>query len=196
VPRNSDHKGRVATICVHNPRWEGWWRRKRGCRTSRGFREVRRGAADIGRVRFYIAGGRVLILKTSHAFHQNSTKYLASTPCQAPFRPPEIPNPLSFVAPAQIVHTHLYGKIYFVRLLFAFCEVLQSEHQTKTRIGTKTPTRSSSFCTQRGPGSRSRRCPRASDTKPKACPNWLISRGMVEISQSSSRNFSPPSEFK
>jgi hypothetical protein len=26
--------------------------------------------------------------------------------------------------------------------------------------------------------------------------NWLISRRMAEISHSSSRNFSPPSEFK
>ena len=47
-----------------------------------------------------------------------------STPCQAPFRPPEIPNPLSFVAPAQLVHTYVYGNKYFVRLSFAFYEVL------------------------------------------------------------------------
>src|SRR5208337_1187619 len=45
----------------------------------------------------------------------------SSTPCQAPFEPPEIAEPLSYVVPARNVLTHLYGKQYFVRRLYAHC---------------------------------------------------------------------------
>jgi len=40
-------------------------------------------------------------------------------PCQAPFEPPEIAETLSHVAFAHYVRTYLYGKQYFVRLLYA-----------------------------------------------------------------------------
>ena len=40
-------------------------------------------------------------------------------PCQAPFCLPKIPEPLSFVASAQLVRTYWYSKKYFVRPLFA-----------------------------------------------------------------------------
>ena len=40
--------------------------------------------------------------------------------CQAHFGLPEIPEPLSFVVPAMIVHTYVYSKKYVVRPLFAF----------------------------------------------------------------------------
>jgi len=44
----------------------------------------------------------------------------SSTPCQAPFEPPEIAEPLSYVLSARHVRTYLYGKQYFVRLLYAY----------------------------------------------------------------------------
>ena len=76
-------------------------------------RALRRGSTQPEAGRLAICAEREDHATLDHAsFH--------STPCQAPFRPPEIPNPLSFVAPAQLVHTYVYGNKYFVRPLFAF----------------------------------------------------------------------------
>ena len=78
-------------------------------------RALRRGSTQTEAGRFAICAER-----EDHATLDHAAFY--STPCQAPFHPPEIPNPLSFVAPAQRVHTYVYAKQYFVRLLFAFYE--------------------------------------------------------------------------
>jgi len=48
-----------------------------------------------------------------------SPAILSSMPCQAPFDLPKLPEPLSFVVPAQIVCTTLHSKKYFLRLSFA-----------------------------------------------------------------------------
>ena len=72
-------------------------------------RALRRGSTQTEADRFAICAEREDHATLNHAiFH--------ITPCQAPFRPPEIPHPLSFVASAPLVHTYVYGNKYFVRL--------------------------------------------------------------------------------